>query len=136
MLASGLVNTLGQVVIRAELDDLKKQIPLDSSAKVTSEPQGDVIRWFWKGLVDAADEMSIRVTLGCQGEAVVRAKVRGYYHKGFASKAGKRSGNKNRQEIYTGQTRKFIVNTDSEVTFSVWLKDELQKCTTLLQGST
>jgi hypothetical protein len=136
MLASRFVKTLGEVVIRHELDDLKQQIPLDSPAKVTSEPRDDLIRWFWKGLLYTDDEMSVRVSLGYQSVEVVRAKVRSYYDKAFASTSGNPPGKRNRQEIYTGKTRMFMVDTDSEVIFSAWLKDELRKCTAALQRQT
>jgi hypothetical protein len=136
MLASKFVETLGEVVVQAELDDLKKEIPLDSPAKVTNVPRGDLTRWFWKGLLYSDDKMSVRVSLGCQGEDVVRAKVRAYYDKAFASTTRKAPGERNRQEIYTGKTQKFMVDTDNEVTFSTWLKNELQKCTAALQHRT
>jgi hypothetical protein len=137
MLASQkLANTLGEVVIRPELDGLKTEVPLDTRANVTNEPRGDLIRWFWKGLLYTDDKLSVRVSLGCQGEAVVRAKVRAYYDKAFASVASEPPGERDHQEIYTGKTRKFAVDADSEANFSSWLKNELHKCTAALQRHT
>ena len=137
MLASQkLVKELGDVVIRPELNGLKTYIPLDTQANVTNEPSGDIIRWFWRGLLYTDDKMAVRVSLGCQGGEVVRAKVRAYYDKAFASTVRKPPGKRNRKEIYTGKTRKFMVDANSEASFSTWLKRELHKCTSALQRQT
>lgn len=127
------VKELGEIVIRPELDSLKTEIRLDTRANVTKEPHDEIIRWFWKGLLYSDDRLSVRVSLGCQGKDVVRAKVRAYYDKAFASTARKPPGERNRQEIYTGKTRRFTVDADSTLSFSNWLKTELHSCTTALQ---
>lgn len=131
-----LAKKLGHVVIRPELDGLKTEVPLDARARVSRQAHGDLTRWFWKGMLYSEDKLSVRVSLGCQGDAVVRAKVRAYYDKAFASTARKPPGERNHQEIYTGKTQKFMVDADSETIFSTWLKKELHKCTAALQRHT
>jgi hypothetical protein len=137
MLASQkLVKELAKVVVQPGLDGLKATIPLDARADVTAESRGNITRWFWKGLLYTDDRLSVRVSLGCLGDAVVRAKVRAYYDKPFASVVRKPPKERNRQEIYTGKTRKFRVDTNSESAFNTWLNNELRSCTAALQRST
>lgn len=127
---------LGEHVIRPELNGLKKEIPLDAQAAVTDAPRGDLIRWLWNGILYSDDKLSVRLTLGCQEDAVVKAKVRAYYDKAFASVADEAPGERNRQEVYTGKTRNFLIEGDSEAAFSTWFKDELHECAAALQRQT
>lgn len=127
---------LGEVVIRPELNGLKKDIPLDAQAKVTDAPQGDLIRWLWNGILYSDDKLSVRLTLGCQQDAMMKAKVRAYYDKAFASAEKEAPGERNCQEVYTGKTRNFTIEGDSEAAFSIWFKDELHECTAALQRQT
>jgi hypothetical protein len=137
MLASQkLAKELGKVVVRPELDGLKTEIALDARADVTRKSRGDITRWSWKGLMYTDDRLSVRVSLGCQGDVVVRAKVRAYYDKAFASVARKPPARRNHQEIYTGKTQEFMVDNDSEASFRTWLQNELRGCTVALQRST
>ena len=133
MLSQEFTKKLGAVVVQPQLDQLTAVIPLDSRPRVSNEPRGDLIRWLWNGLLYTNDSLSVRVSLGCQGDTVVRAKVRAYYDKAFSSIAIAAPGKRNRQEVYTGRTRKFMVDAGGEVTFSDWLKDELRECATALQ---
>jgi hypothetical protein len=129
-----LADDLGARVVRPELDGLKAEIPLDTQANISNEPRGDIIRWLWKGMLLTDDKLSVRVSLGRQGDAIVRAKVRAYYGKALASVARLPHGQRNRQEIYTGKTRKFAgTDADSVVTFTAWLKNELRSCTAAFQ---
>ena len=124
---------LGEVVIRPQLDGLHKDIALDTQGKVSDAPQGDLIRWRWNGILYSDDKLSVRLTLGCQEDKVMRAKVRAYYDKAFASVASKPPGERNHQEVYTGKTRQFMVDGSGEAAFSTWLKAELGGCAAALQ---
>lgn len=123
---------LGEVVIRPQLDGLNKDISLDTQGKVSDAPQGDLIRWRWNGILYSDDKLCVRLTLGCQEDMVLRAKVRAYYDKAFASIAIKPPGERNRQEVYTGKTGQFVVD-GGEAAFSTWLKAELVGCAAALQ---
>jgi hypothetical protein len=132
-----LAEALGEGVVRPELNCLKAEIPLDTQANISNEPHGDIIRWSWKGMLLTDDKLSVRVSLGRQGDAIVRAKVRAYYGKALASIARPPHGKRNRQEIYTGKTRRFAgTDADSAVTFTAWLKNELRGCTAAFQRRT
>jgi hypothetical protein len=133
MLSQEFSKNLGEVVVRPQLDGLTTVIPLDGRAKVSNQPRGDLIRWFWNGVLYSNDWLSVRVSLGCQGEGLVRAKVRAYYDKAFASLASAAPGKRNRQEVYTGKTRRFMADADGDGAFSDWLKHELQECATALR---
>jgi hypothetical protein len=136
MLVSELAKKLGEIVVRPQLDALRTKVPLDHRPDIGNELRRDVIRWFWHGRLYVDDRLSVRVSLGCRAEAVMRAKVRAYYRKAFASVARRAPGGRDRQEIYTGRTHKFMVTDDSEATFGSWLVDELRGCTLALQRST
>jgi hypothetical protein len=136
MLSQEFTKKLGEAVVRPQLDGLMTVIPLDRRPKVSNEPRGDLIRWFWNGPLYTDDCLSVRVSLGCQGDSVVRAKVRAYYDKAFASKATDAPSRRDRQEVYSGKTRKFMADDAGHATFSDWLKNELHKCTTVLRRHT
>ena len=136
MLVSELAKNLGEVVVRPQFDALRTTIPLDHLPDISSELRGDVVRWFWHGQLYADDRLSVRVSLGRQGDAVMRAKVRAYYDKAFTSVARRAPGARDRQEIYTGKTHKFMVASDNQATFSSWLENELRECALVLQRCT
>ena len=133
MLSQEFTKKLGEAVVRPQLDGLVTVIPLDHRPDVSNEPRGDLIRWFWNGMLYTDDRLSVRVSLGCQSDGLVRAKVRGYYDKAFASISRDAPGKRDRQEVYTGKTHRFMVDPDGDATFSDWLKDELDQCTTALR---
>jgi hypothetical protein len=136
MLSQELTKKLGEVVVRPQLDGLTAVIPVDRGAEVSNEPRGDLVRWFWNGLLYTDDQLSVRVSLRCQADGLVRTKVRGYYDKAFASIGNAAPGKRNRQEVYTGKTRKFMVDAANDVAFSDWLENELRDCTTALRHYT
>jgi len=136
MLSQEFTKKLGEVVVRPQLDSLMTVIPVDRGAEVSSEPRGDLTRWLWKGLLYTDDRLSVRVSLGCQGDGPVRARVRGYYDKAFASISRDAPGKRNRQEVYTGKTGKFMVEADGDAAFGDWLKNELHDCTKALRHHT
>lgn len=136
MLSQEFTKKLGESVVRPQLNGLITVIALDRRPRVRNKPRGDLVRWFWNGLLYTDDSLSVRVSLGCQGDNTVRAKVRAYYDKAFAPKAPDAPGRRKRKEVYSGKTRRFMADDECHATFSNWLKHELHKCTTVLRRHT
>lgn len=136
MLASELAKKLGEVVVQPQLHALQTEIALGHRPDISSELRQDVTRWSWHGQLHVDDRLSVRVSLGRQGDAMMRAKVRAYYDKAFASGVRRTPGGRDRQEIYTGKTHRFMVADDSQGMFGSWLKNELRACALVLQRCT
>lgn len=128
MLASNeLAKKLGEFTIRPQLDSLQQGLPLEAQPQIVHERNHALLRWLCNGVLLCRDKLSVRLTLDCADDAVLRAKVRAYYARALPPPAAVADDTRS-EEVYVGKTGKFAIEPRTEDDFSTWLQGELVHC--------
>ncbi|MGH7192631.1 MAG: hypothetical protein ACREJM_03750 [Candidatus Saccharimonadales bacterium] len=133
MLASNeLAKKLGEFTIRPQLDSLQQGLPLEAQPKIVHERNHDLLRWLCNGVLLCRDKLSVRLTIDCTDDAVLRAKVRAYYSRALVAPLPDAGDETPIEEVYAGKTGRFEIEPQTEDDFSTWLQSELVHCQTAL----
>lgn len=130
MLASNeLAKKLGEFTIRPQLDSLQQGLTLEAQPEIVQARSHGLLRWLCNGVLLCRDKLSVRLTLDCADDSVLRAKVRAYYARAKnASPSAAGDEPTKGEEVYAGKTGRFEMEPRTEEDFTTWFQGELVHC--------
>ncbi|HEX5447182.1 MAG TPA: hypothetical protein VFW87_25430 [Pirellulales bacterium] len=120
---------LAEFTIRPQLDSLQQGLTLEAQPQIVHQRRKELTRWLCSGVLLCRDKLSVRLTLDCGDDSVLRAKVRAYYARvQNAPPAASGKETTKGEEVYAGKTGRFEIEPQTEDNFNTWFQGELVHC--------